>query len=169
MSHLLMYPSTSRRSLTHLALAVGLVMLASWLGGQITQNSVGTWYLTIRKPWFNPPTWVFPVAWTALFALMAAGFWRVLRFPDGHPGRREAIVAFLVQLTLNVGWSFAFFGARSPLAGLVVVIAMFVAILWTIAAFRRVDALAARLLWPYLAWVGFAAALNATIVWMNGS
>jgi tryptophan-rich sensory protein len=167
MSHLLMYPATGRRSLAQLALVVGLVLLVSWLGGRITQTSLGDWYLALRRPFFNPPGWVFPVAWTALFAMMAAAFWRVLRYPEGQPGRREAILAFMVQITLNAGWSFAFFGARDPLAGLVVVVAMFAAILWTIIAFGRVDRLAARLLWPYLAWVGFAAVLNATIVWMN--
>lgn len=167
MSHLLMFPATSRRSLLQLGLAIGLVLLTSWLGGSITQTSVGDWYEALRRPFFNPPGWVFPVAWTALFALMAAAFWRVLRYPEGHPGRQEAILAFMVQITLNAGWSFAFFGARNPLAGLVVVVALFLAVLWTIIAFGRVDRLAGRLLWPYLGWVGFAGFLNATIVWMN--
>jgi translocator protein len=167
MSNLIMYPAGARRSLVQLAMALGLIALVSFLGGRITQTSLFDWYLVIRKPFFTPPGWVFPVAWTTLFTLMAVAFWRVLRYPDEYPGRKEAILAFLVQLVCNVGWSFAFFGARSAIAGVVVVVALFASILWTIILFRRVDRFASLMLWPYLAWVGFAAILNATIIWMN--
>ena len=79
-----------------------------------------------------------------------------------------AIAAFFVQLALNGLWSFAFFGARSPLAGLVVIAALIVAIAATISAFWRLDRTAALLLVPYLAWVAYAALLNGTIWRMNG-
>jgi translocator protein len=167
MTRLIMYPATSRHSLLRLGFAFAFVTLASWLGGTATQGALVSWYRTIRKPWFTPPDLAFPIAWTLLFLLMAIAFWRVLRYPSAQPGRQTAIVAFVIQLVLNVSWSFAFFGAQNPAAGLVVVVALFAAIAWTILSFRKVDGLAALMLLPYLAWVGFAAVLNATIVWMN--
>ena len=72
-----------------------------------------------------------------------------------------------LQLLLNFGWSFAFFGANSPLGGLLVIVPLLIAIVATIAAFRPLDRLASGLLWPYLAWVAFATLLNGSIWWLN--
>ncbi len=122
--------------------------------------------MALRKPWFNPPNWAFPVAWTALFALMAYGFWRVLRH-DASEARTRAIIAFLAQLAVNVSWSFAFFAARSVGLGLVVAVLLVAAVATMIVMFLRVDRTAALLQLPYLGWVSFALLLNATIWRIN--
>lgn len=134
----------------------------------ITQPNIPTWYTSLQKPGFTPPNWAFPVAWTALYAMMAYALWRILSLPENRPGHSMAIVAFFVQLVLNGLWSFAFFGGQSPIAGLVVIAALIVAILATMHAFWPLDRIAALLLIPYLAWVTFATALNAAIWRLNG-
>ncbi len=80
---------------------------------------------------------------------------------------RNALVPFFLQVALNIAWSFAFFGARNPFAGLVVIAALLAAIVWTIATFWLVSRPAALLLGPYLAWVAFASVLNAAIYALN--
>ena len=154
---------TSPHSLLTLAGAGAFCFVASAIGGAATRPNLAPWYESLEKPWFNPPNLAFPIAWTILFALMAVALWRVLIVGEGA-ARRAALVAFTVQLALNVAWSLTFFGAQSPGAGLAVVVAMFLAIAWTIRRFVAVDGVAARLLYPYLAWVAFAAVLNAAIV-----
>ena len=134
----------------------------------ITQPNIPTWYAGLEKPAFTPPNWAFPVAWTLLYALMAYALWRILSLRENRPGRSAAIVAFFVQLVLNGMWSFAFFGGRSPMAGLIVIAALIAAILATIRAFWRLDRPAALLLVPYLAWVAYATLLNGTIWRLNG-
>ncbi|MBM1173213.1 TspO/MBR family protein [Microvirga arabica] len=134
----------------------------------VTQPNIPTWYAGLQKPAFTLPNWAFPVAWTILYAMMAYALWRILSLPENRPGRRAAIITFFVQLTLNGAWSFAFFGGRSPLAGLVVIAALIVAILATIRSFWRLDRTAAGLLVPYLAWVVYATLLNGTIWRLNG-
>jgi tryptophan-rich sensory protein len=134
----------------------------------VTQPNIPTWYAGLAKPGFTPPNWAFPVAWTILYALMAYALWRILALPESLPGRQGAIIAFFVQLALNGLWSFAFFGAQSPPAGLVVIAALIVAILATMASFRKLDRVAAWLLAPYLAWVCYATLLNFTIWRLNG-
>ncbi|MGO4406867.1 TspO/MBR family protein [Bosea sp. RAF48] len=150
-----------------LIIAILPVVAASVLGGAVTVPQIAGWYAGLAKPAFNPPNWIFAPVWTALYALMALAAFRILRIPVGVPGRRRALLVYHLQLLLNIGWSFAFFGANSPLAGLIVILPLLVLILATIAAFRPLDRLAANLLWPYLAWVSFATLLNASIWWLN--
>jgi tryptophan-rich sensory protein len=74
---------------------------------------------------------------------------------------------FVVQLALNAMWSPVFFGLEAPKPGLVVIVALLVSLAATLAAFWRIDRVAGLLLLPYLAWIGYATALNAAIVALN--
>lgn len=152
--------------------AVGLAVIAlscfaaSAVGGLFTATSVESWYQQLTRPSWTPPDWVFGPVWTLLYATMAVAAWLVWR-ANGGRARRRALAVFAVQLALNALWSALFFGLRSPGAGLVGIVALFVAIATTIIAFTHVSRTAAVLLGPYLAWVGFASYLNATIWWLN--
>jgi translocator protein len=160
-------PATSTRSGIFLLIALFIVAATSGLGSTATSPHIPTWYAALNKPWFNPPNWAFPVAWTALFLLMAVGLWRILRQVDGGQARNHAILAFLVQILFNIGWSFTFFAARSPFAGIFVAIGLTLSVLAMILAFRRIDPLAAALQLPYLGWVSFATVLNVAIWRIN--
>jgi tryptophan-rich sensory protein len=157
----------STRSQIFLLIALITVATASFIGSTATAPSIPTWYAGLNKPWFNPPNWVFPVAWTSLFLLMAFSFWRILRQVDGGKLRNAAIFAFFLQLIVNVSWSVAFFAAQSISAGLVVGILLVAAVAWMIFTFRRIDRLAANAQLPYLAWVTFALMLTATLWRIN--
>ncbi|CAH1655007.1 TspO/MBR family protein [Chelatococcus asaccharovorans] len=155
------------RSLS-LALAAILPVVAASLAGQyVTFPNLTPWYASLAKPSFNPPNAVFGPVWTVLYILMAFAAWRILRLPPFMRHRRMALALFYGQLGLNALWSFAFFGAHSPLLGLVVIIPLLAMIVATIATFRRLDAVAAWCLVPYLAWVSFATVLNASVWWLN--
>ena len=134
----------------------------------MTARPVAGWYKTLSKPWFNPPNWAFPVAWTILFVLMGVAFWRVLRRAPQTPLRTLAVCLFVAQLALNVGWSVAFFAGHSPIHGLVVIVPFWLLIVATAWVFGRIDRPAGWLLVPYGLWVAFAIVLNAAIWRMNG-
>ena len=148
-------------------IAFASVFATSSLGRIVSAGPVAGWYRTLAKPSFNPPNWAFPVAWSTLFLLMAVAFFRVLRTPPATPLRRQAIVLFVAQLVVNVGWSIAFFSANSPLAGMLVIVPFWALILATAHTFGRIDRAAGWLLSPYLAWVAFAALLNGAILHLN--
>jgi tryptophan-rich sensory protein len=162
-----LHPALSPRGLLLLVLAMLPPLAASVLGQIFTAVGLVGWYRTLHKPFFTPPDLVFPLVWTFLYALMAVSFWRILRAkPEAGP-KGAAIGFFFVQLALNVAWSWAFFGQRSPLLGLVVIGALLVAIALNIRAFTKIDRAAGWALYPYLAWVGFATLLNAAIFFLN--
>jgi tryptophan-rich sensory protein len=81
-------------------------------------------------------------------------------------GRLGSLV-YLLQLALNGAWPWLFFGQHRPDLALVCAVALFLAILGTTGAFWRVSRSAALLMVPYLAWVGFAVALNHAIWRLN--
>jgi tryptophan-rich sensory protein len=155
------------RNIAYAALAIGAAAGTSILGQIATYPNLAPWYAGLAKPSFNPPNWVFAPVWTSLYVLMAFALWRVLRVRGGSEERRWAIVLFFAQLVLNAGWSWMFFGARSPALGLVNIIPQFFVVIATILAFWQVDRIAAFCLVPLAAWVGFASALNASIWWLN--
>ncbi len=154
-----------------LAVAGLVCFVAAGLGGAVTRPRIDGWYRTIEKPAFNPPDWVFGPVWTVLFVIMAVVLWQIWRTPAAEgrerTQKRTALTAFGVQLVLNVGWSAVFFGLTSIAGGMFVVVLLFGSVLWTILAARPVIGAAAWWLAPYLAWVGFAGVLNASILALN--
>ena len=157
--------------LPRLAAASLPVALTIAVGTLSTGSNIEGWYATIAKPSFNPPNWVFPVAWTILYTMIAVSLWRLLGArPVSGPSRtswRLAVLAFLAQLALNAAWTPVFFALHELGFGLVVALAMLVMVLWTIRLSWRFDRLAAGLLVPYAAWVAFASLLNGAIWRMN--
>jgi tryptophan-rich sensory protein len=126
----------------------------------------GEWYAGLEKPVFNPPGWVFGPVWSVLYALMGISAWLVWR-RVGFRGSGWALPLFLVQLALNAAWTPAFFGLHAPGLGLLIIIALWLAILATLLAFWKHSRAAALLLVPYLAWVSFATVLNASLWYLN--
>jgi tryptophan-rich sensory protein len=160
-------PASPTSAWAHGLIATVPVIAASVIGSAVTVPQIPGWYSTLIKPPFNPPNWLFAPVWTVLFAMMALGVYRVLRTPVGSSKRATALTVYHVQLALNLLWSCAFFGLNSAAAGLFVIIPLLGLILVTILLFRPLDWLASALLWPYLAWVSFAALLNFSIWWLN--
>ena len=140
---------------------------AGLLGSIATMPRIPVWYASLAKPSFTPPAWLFGPVWTGLYLLMGISLFLVWRLERGRSGRRPAVVLFAVQLALNVLWSFVFFGARSTLGGLIVIIVLWVMIVVTIGSFARLSVAASILLEPYLLWVSFASVLNAAIFRLN--
>ncbi len=136
------------------------------VGGAVTATSVNDWYQNLEKPWFTPPDWVFAPVWTALYALMAVAGWRVWR-ESGFAQARWALLAFAIQLGLNLGWSLLFFGSNLIGAALVEIVVLLGAIVGTTVLFAKRDRLAGVLLVPYALWVGYALVLNASIWILN--
>jgi tryptophan-rich sensory protein len=102
---------------------------------------------------------LFGPVWSVLYTLMAVAAWLVWR-KAGFPRATAAMALFATQLLANALWSWLFFAWRLGTPALVEVLVLFGLVAATVVAFWRVQRLAALLLLPYLAWVGFAAALT---------
>jgi benzodiazapine receptor len=149
--------------------AVGLIgWLALCFAATATSLFVTTdgWFETLKKPAWNPPSWLFGPVWTLLYAMMAVAAWLVWR-DGGWKINRWALGVFCLQLLFNVLWTPLFFGAHRPGLAFIDIVLLWSSLAVTIVLFWRVNTLAGMLLLPYLAWTTFAAVLNATIWRMN--
>ena len=150
---------TTLASVTGLAVFVILVMAVASTGAAFKP---GTWYESLIKPGWTPPNWLFPVAWTILYVMIAVAGWLVWR-DAGMTGARLALSLYLLQLILNAAWSWLFFGLHRMDLAMLDIVALWLAVAATIAAFFAIKPAAGLILVPYLLWVSYAAALNLYI------
>lgn len=143
-----------------LPLAVGA--LSAWL----TRENMAMFDI-LRKPPFAPPRWLFPVAWTILYALMGVASYLVLTSTAPRIEKRNALILYGIQLAVNFFWPLLFFGLSWYLGALAWLILLWVLILATLLRFSRIRETAGNLLLPYLLWVTFAAYLNWGIYRLN--
>jgi len=145
---------------------VVVCFLAAAIGALATNSSVKTWYPQLRRPEWTPPNWLFGPVWTTLYLMMALSAWLAWRGSNsGVP--RFALILFGIQLVLNALWSVIFFGLRKIGPAFAEVLLLWMMLIATAVSFLPLSLLAAWLLIPYIAWVGFASYLNYRIWQMN--
>ena len=147
-----------------LGVFLGISLLAGVFGGLFTGSSVKTWFPELIKPPWNPPAWLIGPVWTILYVLIGISAWRVWETGQfwGLPG-----LLFTVQLVLNIGWSWFFFGQRRPDLAMIEIVFLWLSILGMLIVFARLDRVSGWLLLPYLLWVSFASVLNFSIWILN--
>ncbi|MBX9684141.1 MAG: tryptophan-rich sensory protein [Hyphomicrobium sp.] len=144
-----------------LAAFVALVFIAAGSGAVF---QTGPWYEALNKPSWTPPNWLFPVAWTVLYVMIAIAGWLVWKAGGGFSA---AIAIWGVGLVLNALWSYIMFGRHDISLALVDVTGLWLATAAFIVAAWGLDHRAAYLFMPYLVWVTFAAALNFEVWRLN--
>jgi benzodiazapine receptor len=138
-----------------------------FLGSVFTSPAIPDWYANLKKPSFSPPNWLFAPVWFFLYALIGMAVSLVWTAGIEKKNVKIALALFISQLILNLFWSFIFFTKQSPFCALIEIIILWILILLTIISFLKISKPAGWLLFPYLAWVSFAAFLNFSIVRLN--
>ena len=154
-------------SILKLFISILIPLLIGGSAGFFATSGVNGWYALANKPSFNPPNWIFAPVWTTLYILMGIALYLVWKSTATASIKQTAILLFVVQLTLNFFWSILFFKFQLTGWAFVEIIAMWVAILFTILWFGKISSTAAWLLVPYICWVSFASLLNYSIWKLN--
>jgi tryptophan-rich sensory protein len=156
-----------KKRVLYITISVLVCLTIGFLSSIATQSSVNDWYLTLDKPSFTPPNYLFAPVWTALYIMMGVAAGIVWSKGYHHIWVKTALYHFIFQLLLNALWSIVFFGLKNPLGGMIVILALLTMIILTIKWFRVISKPAAYLLIPYVLWVAFASALNYKIWELN--
>ena len=152
---------------TRVILVAALLAIAvAGTGGSLT--ILDDWYFSLNQPWFKPPDWAFGPAWTILFGLMAWSGALGWAASTGQAVRRkQLILLWTANAVFNIGWSLLFFFLQRPELALMEVPLLWASVFMLIRHKRAYAPKAAMLLWPYLAWVTLASAINLGVVVLN--
>ena len=139
-------------------------VLGGFIVGYLNNNTMNT-YEMLKKPFFTPPSIVFPIVWTILYILMGIAAYRIFMRNKQGADDKGGYFFYLIQLMINFLWSFIFFTFRLYGISFIVIIILFIFIVITFIKFIKVDKIAGILLIPYLIWVAYAGVLNF-FIWM---
>ena len=149
-----------------LILCIVIPLAVGGISSFATASSIKTWFVTLKKPSFNPPNYLFAPVWTLLYILMGVSLYMIWQSPSGD-ARTNALLVFGIQLFLNFAWSFVFFYFRKITLALLDILLLWIAIIIMIILFYGINPTASLLQIPYLLWVSFATALNGAIRKLN--
>lgn len=149
-----------------LLICILIPLLVGSISGYFTSTSITTWYVTLNKPSFNPPNYLFGPVWTTLYILMGISLFLVLNKAKDLE-KSKIIFVFSIQLILNFLWSFLFFKFQQLGLALAEILLMWCSILFMIIIFYKTNKLAALINIPYLFWVSFATILTYSIYTLN--
>jgi len=141
-----------------------LTELTGAAAGFLSREGTALYQLSVNKPSYSPPGWLFPVVWAILYLLMAISVSRVALRTEGK-ARSHALRLYLMQLAVNFLWPILFFNLQAFGAAFFWLVLLFALVVWMALSYREIDRSAAWLLLPYLLWLGFAGVLNCG-VWM---
>jgi translocator protein len=163
-----MAEAVERRGWWKLAIAwVVVIELLGGLSGWLSNSGYGNaWFDALQKPTFMPPGRAFGVVWPILYALMGIAVAMILTEAPS-PRRQAALTLFFIQLVLNFAWSPIFFAAHDMTTAKIVIFVMAATAAAAAGQFLRLRRAAGLLMTPYLAWLIFAATLNASIEQLN--
>lgn len=123
----------------------------------------GEWYESLVKPGFTPPNWLFPVAWSTIYLLLAWAGYRLTLMP----GSQEVLALWAAQIALNTLWTPVFFGAHRLFAAMLILTLLWLVVAAMVVMALRLDVITGLILLPYLVWLCVAAALNFSILLNN--
>jgi len=145
-----------------LLICLFIVFIVAFIGSLFTSNNVNSkWYESV-KPSITPPNYVFPIAWTILFFLIALSLYFALINSKTKDNNQRKIIVFVfgINFILNILWTFFYFNMHNPLLAFYNIILLIISILSLIFVCWKINKISAYLLLPYLLWVCFASVLN---------
>ena len=155
-----------KKSLIKLAGLILLCELVGIIGSLFTVKSSMVWYKELIKPFFTPPNWIFAPIWILLYLLMGISLYIITEAKNSDI-KKQAIIAFSIQLFLNALWTPAFFGFKALIGSTIIIFLLLISIFITFYKFYKISPESSYLLIPYILWVSFAAGLNLSIMLMN--
>ncbi|MBP6912063.1 MAG: tryptophan-rich sensory protein [Candidatus Pacebacteria bacterium] len=126
-----------------------------------------TWYSTLLKPSWAPPSFLFGPVWTVLYILIAYSFGTVLY--KAYIQKLPWIVAvpFILNLAFNIAFTYLQFGLKNNILATIDIVLVLGTLMWALVAIWPHFRWIVYINLPYLLWVSFATVLQITITFLN--
>lgn len=159
-----MNTKVSKISIPKLVFACVLSLLAGGLGSFLAGDTF-SFYASLEKPPFAPPSFIFPIVWGVLFVLMGAASYFI--YEKKSDDSKRALTSYIIYLVLNILWPVAFFRKGAILAALILLVGQLFMLFVCINSYSRIDKRAAYLMVPTAVWSLFALYLNMGFLLLN--
>lgn len=126
-----------------------------------------SWYTTLIKPSWAPPSWLFGPVWTFLYILIAASFGTVFYKVITRELPWTVAVPFILNLIFNFSFTYLQFGLKNNYLAAIDVLLVLATLIWAIVVIYPQVKWVALANIPYLLWVCFATTLQLTITYLN--
>ena len=157
----------TKKKIKTYSIAIAIPLAIGALSALLTKNSMDI-YENINQPPLSPPSILFPIVWSVLFILMGVSATIIYSYKKEEPDSvRDALIVYAISLFFNFFWTIIFFNMQAYLFAFIWLIALWILIILTINAYKKISPLAAYLQIPYLIWVTFAAYLNLGVYVLN--
>ena len=126
-----------------------------------------SWYSSLAKPSWAPPSWLFGPAWTVLYILIAISFGNVFRLFFTGKVPFIVLLPFILNIVFNLAFSPIQFGMQNNMLAAADCVLILATLAWAMIAILPYAPWVTYMNIPYLCWVLFATTLQFTITAMN--
>ena len=132
----------------------------------MTVANIHSWYEGLNKSILTPPGFVFSIAWSILYVLLAIVGWMLWQ-QRKNIEMRPALYLYISQLLMNWAWTPLFFQLHLTGFSLLWLVILTLLTFLTIYSIKNKEKLVIYLLVPYFIWLIFATYLNYAIWLLN--
>ena len=137
-------------------------LLVGGIVGFLISESID--YNTLEKPPLSPPSILFPIMWTILYALMGVSY-GILKSNSLIDSNINSI--YYLQLFVNALWSIFFFILKWRFFAFVWILLLLALVIIMTIKFYNKNKIAGLIQIPYILWTAFATYLNLGIFLLN--
>lgn len=130
-------------------------------------NQTITWYASLKKPFFAPPSWLFGVAWSILYPIIFVSFGYVFYLAGTKKIPFIVALPFLINIIANLMFSPIQFGLQNNYLAALDITVVVISLIWAIIAIYPHSKIIAFAQVPYLLWGLFATVLQYSITFIN--
>ena len=142
-------------------ISFSIVIIIALISSYFTKAAVNSaWYECIKSK-ITPPKIVFPIVWSILYVLIAIALAESLTLPDSV--EKSILVSFfIVNLILNITWSFSFFEIKNiEIAFINIILLVATQLIVMCYLWVLLPKWVFWVVFPYILWLTFAFVLNA--------
>ena len=157
---------SAKRNIIKYAVSIAVPLCVGIFSSLITAGNMDI-YKEVNTPPLSPPSFLFPVVWTAIYILMGISCGMIWDRRKTDKNAEKGLYYYGISLVFNFTWSIIFFNFRMFMPAFIWLLLLLYLIIFTVVYYRRVNKTAAYLQIPYIIWVAFAGYLNFGIWLLN--
>ena len=140
------------------------IILLPWFLSSLIFKTDTNFYKSINKPFFAPPSILFPIIWTILYILIAISIYLIITQKNNTKDYNKYLT---INYISNQIFTFLFFNLKSPFLALIDTIIVLLSSIYLYIESKSINKTSSKLLISYIIWNSFASILITSIFFLN--